>query len=288
VRHPKRRALAAALLLALALGAGLWRARVGWDAPGADPRGEAARRGPAGADADAAAAAARASGPARRAGGTRGDAPPTGSAPDPTAGDAGPSRRPAVLAATGAQEGPLAIYLQAKAPPLGVLSAPVRGLDTGAPRRLVLWRLEDGRRVRVADGWSDDDGSLHFPDVLVPDRPLALVVTAAEEGPRGLDRSAPEVVQTGALLPPRARVGRDPSGALRLRLTASRSLGALLVADARGHELARVDLPPVPLSGRRLVEVRLAPDAAGPFQAAQELPDGSRSAWTRLDVPAAP
>lgn len=197
-----------------------------------------------------------------------------------------PDHSRTALGASSPEEAPRAIYLRADAPPDGILSSPVRGLDTGAPRALVLWRMDGERRVRVADGWSAADGSLHFPDVLVPDSSVQLMLTAAEEGPAGLDRSAPDEVQLGGLRAPQVRTTRDVHGKPGLRVTASHSLGAVVVADAGGLEIARVELSRVPFPGRRLLDVPLAEGAAGTFLVAQELPDGSRSAWQLIDVPA--
>lgn len=52
----------------------------------------------------------------------------------------------------------------------GHVSAALRGDDPGAPRRLVLWRLLDGRAARAAEGESRADRSLAFPEVVLAGR----------------------------------------------------------------------------------------------------------------------
>jgi hypothetical protein len=184
--------------------------------------------------------------------------------------------------------GPRAIYLQAEAPGEGRLSTRVRGVDTGAPRALVLWRVQDGRRVRLAEGFSTPDGALQFPDVLVPDQ-LELVVTAAEAGPEGTDESDPARLEAGVLRPPQLQIRRAQGGALAVRVAASRALGSVVFAGPAGEEIARVALPRTPSPARQLLDVTLPADRVGAeILVAHELPDGARSAWRPYRVPPVP
>lgn len=283
MRNLKRRALVAGLIVAFAIGAGVWRAfvRAGTaDRPSAAPLRSA--RSAASASPGAAGLKERGSRAAERGEIQLTDEEDAGARAIGAESDRDRGRGAA--AGSSSKSRGRAIYLRADAPPDGILSSPVRGLDTGAPRALVLWRVEDGRRIRVADGWSEPDGSLHFPEILVPDSSVQLVLTAAEEGPAGLDRSASDEVRLGGLRAPQVRTTRDADGNPGLRVTASHSLGAVVVADADGLEIARAELPRVPFPGRRLIVVPLAEGATGTFLVSQELPDGSRSEWQPIDV----
>ena len=184
--------------------------------------------------------------------------------------------------------GPRAIYLQADAPDEDRLSTRVRGVDTGAPRALVLWRVQDGRRVRLAEGFSTADGALQFPDVLVPDQ-LELLVTAAEAGPEGTDESEPARVEAGGLLPPQLELRHAQGGALKIRVVASRALGSVILASSAGDEIARVALPRTPSPARQVLDITLPADrVGGEILVAHELPDGARSAWRPYRVPPVP
>lgn len=57
------------------------------------------------------------------------------------------------------------VALEPLVPEPGRVTAPLRGEDPGGPRLLLLWRLEDGRAARAADGESHADGRLDFPEV---------------------------------------------------------------------------------------------------------------------------
>lgn len=80
----------------------------------------------------------------------------------------------------GSEPGPR-VALEPLQPTPGNVSAPLRGRDPGAPRRLVLWRALDGRTARAAQGESRDDGSLVFPEVLLAGRGEVFVTGARVE-----------------------------------------------------------------------------------------------------------
>jgi hypothetical protein len=176
----------------------------------------------------------------------------------------------------------------ADAPGEDRLSTRVRGIDTGAPRELVLWRVQEGRRVRLAHGFSSSDGALHFPEVLVPDE-LELLVTAAEAGSAGTDESDPTRIQAGGLRPPQLEMRRSKDGALAIRVAASRALGSVIIASPAGDEIARIPLPRAPSPARQVLDVRLPADRVrAEILVAHELPDGARSAWRPYAIPPAP
>ena len=70
-------------------------------------------------------------------------------------------------------------------------SVAVTGVDWGAPRQLVLWRLEGETYARLAATRSREGGRFDFGQVVIPDRGLELVATAlgAEPGPADWARS---------------------------------------------------------------------------------------------------
>jgi len=178
VRAPHRLVLSgvAAVALGLAL-AGLGdagpRVRTTGKAPAiAEPQGElAARAWPLGAG--NAASARTPDGVSRRAGAGS----PVGGNVDPTGLDLGDRaeaaavepRDAAIDAPGGAGPGPRVALEPLEATP-GRVSAPLRGDDPAAPRRLVLWRVSDGRAARLAEGTSRTDGGLDFPEVLLAGR----------------------------------------------------------------------------------------------------------------------
>ena len=280
--------------MALALGIATWqRVRSGGRAPAAPASSSV------GGDAERATRTVRGAAPGATA--APGAAQP-GDGGSPAAADAGhdpasldaPTAEPDASAGRDAvggsaePTGPHAIYVLAEAPGDDRISTQVRGVDTGAPRALVLWRVQDGRRVRLAEGFSTSDGALHFPDVLVPDQ-LELVVTAAEAGPQGTDESDPARVEAGALRPPQLEIRHLPDGALAIRVAASRALGSVVFASAAGDEIARVPVPRAPSPARQVLDVTLPADrVGGEILVAHELPDGVRSAWRPYAIPPAP
>jgi hypothetical protein len=294
VRAGKQRALIVALLVIMAAGIASWhrvrsaaeRETAGSSAAAVAPeqRGARGERGssPAGSTEAGSERRGEAAAPAEDDDASRGEWE------DPATPERDASTAGAALGGSAEAAGPRAIYVQADAPGEGRISTQVRGLDTGAPRALVLWRVQDGRRVRLAEGFSSPDGALHFPDVLVPDQ-LELVVSAAEAGAEGTDESDPARVQAGALRPPQLELRRAPDGALAIRVAASRALGSVILANRAGDEIARVPVPRTASPARRVLDVTLPADRVwGEILVAQELPAGARSAWRPYAVPPAP
>jgi hypothetical protein len=182
-----------------------------------------------------------------------------------------------------------AIYLDSSAVPDGAVSASITGLDTGGPRPLALYRVAGSRLVRVAEGWSDVDGTLHFPGVLVPDQPLSLVVRSADETQGTADRSDPAVMTRSGMGPPRAEIRPAEDGALAIRLVAARAVGSVVIARGDGTEIGRFPLPSIPNPTQQFMDVRLAGERADQvLLVAQELPDGTHSGWRAVQVPAGP
>jgi hypothetical protein len=72
--------------------------------------------------------------------------------------------------------------------PDGALSTRVTGMDYGAPRRLVLWRVDRSRAAPLARTASEPDGSFDFGQILVPTQGLRLVATADGETPEAWQR----------------------------------------------------------------------------------------------------
>ncbi len=294
MRTRKRRALIGALVVTLALGIATWqRVHSAGPDPAAQPSssdsGDGAHAIRTAEDAtpgDAGTPAAK-----RSDGGSDAAAADAGRGLDgldsPTAAkDAGAGSD--LLANSADPAGSRAIYLAADAPGEDRLSTRVRGVDTGAPRALVLWRVQDGRRVRLAEGFSRPDGSLQFPEILVPDH-LELVVTAAEAGPEGTDESEPARVEAAGLRPPQLEIRHSRGGALAIRVAASRALGSVVFANPGGEEIARIALPRAPSPARQVLDVTLPADRVrGEILVAHELPDGARSAWRPYRVPPVP
>ena len=294
MRTRKRRALIGAVVVTLALGIATWQ-RMRSAEPA--PAGQASRADSA--EGEHATGTARGAAPGAAA-------PPaaerSGDGSDAAAADAGrgleeldsptaeqdASAGSDALGTSADRAGPRAIYLLAESPGEDRLSTEVHGVDTGAPRALVLWRVQGGRRVRLAEGFSTLDGALQFPDVLVPDQ-LELVVTAAEAGPEGTDESEPARIEAGALRPPQLAIRRAQGGALTIRVAASRALGSVVFASPAGDEIARIALPRTPSPARQVLDVTLPTDRVrGEILVAHELPDGARSAWRPYRVPPVP
>lgn len=160
----------------------------------------------------------------------------------------------------------------------GAVSAAPRGFDPAGPRALVLWRVVDGRAVRLADGFSDSSGALHFPQVAAPGDSMALVVSPAGAPPPSHDTSDPARVAGRAPLPPVVEQVRPDAGGVVLRIAARESSGAVLVASGDGALLGRFALPAPSAPAARTLEIAVDGRAGGAgLWVAQELPDGRRS-----------
>jgi hypothetical protein len=206
-------------------------------------------------------------------------------------GEAGPQERAREL-------GPDARIVLERSEPAGRGSARVYGHDPGAPRPLVLWRVEEGgRAARVALGESRDDGSLAFPVLPRPARGLRLVAAPLGRSPLGGAASAPLRVAPRRPVAPRAapRPSDGPwrtappsgDGPLRVvRVVPGEAGGSVVVADAREQELGRFAVAPLPSAAQRVFELEIelgsGPDAAAELRLAQELEEGRRSEWRRL------
>ena len=70
------------------------------------------------------------------------------------------------------------------------ISARITGMDYGAPRRLVLWRVDRDRAAPLARAASAPGGAFDFGHILVPPRGLRLVATAEGAAPEAWQRDA--------------------------------------------------------------------------------------------------
>jgi hypothetical protein len=95
--------------------------------------------------------------------------------------------RPSELHPTPSSDPPIDFDRLSVAPE--ALSVAVTGVDWGAPRQLVLWRIEGERHARLAATRSLEGGRFDFGQVLVPNRGLELVVTALGAAPGPADRA---------------------------------------------------------------------------------------------------
>lgn len=90
----------------------------------------------------------------------------------------------------------------------GFVTVGITGLDTGAPRPLVLWRLADGRRVALARTRSDASGAFVFPQVPLAHRPAELVVAPAGRSSEDPRASRPVRIGGEGSFPDRASPSR--------------------------------------------------------------------------------
>ncbi len=156
-----------------------------------------------------------------------------------------------------------------------------RGFDPEAPRRLVLWRLRDGRAVLIARGASHPDGSFEFPPLLVPAAGLVVVAAPVHATP---DHPEASRVQTLPPRPPEAPRGFvSTAGAeIQLRVVPAEAAGFVLVAEADGRVLGRFALSALPGGAQRNLDLAISlprQEDAGALQVAHERPDGLRSPW---------
>lgn len=170
----------------------------------------------------------------------------------------------------------------------GAVSAAPRGFDPAGPRALVLWRVVDGRAIRVADGFSDSSGALHFPQVAAPGDSLALVVSPAGAPPPSHDTSDPVWVAGRVPLPPVVEEVRPDAGGVVLRIGAREASGAVLVASGDGALLGRFALPAPSAPAARTLEIAVDGNLGGAgLWVAQEMPDGRRSPFEPVALPGA-
>ncbi len=156
-----------------------------------------------------------------------------------------------------------------------------RGFDPEAPRRLVLWRLRDGRAAVIARVASHPDGSFEFPPLLVPAAGLEVVAAPVHATP---DHPEASGVQTLPPRPPEAPRGFvSTAGAeIRLRVVPAEAAGFVLVADADGRVLGRFALSALPGGAQRNLDLAVSLprwEDAGTLQVAHERPGGLRSPW---------
>lgn len=168
----------------------------------------------------------------------------------------------------------------------GAVSTRLLGFDPAGPRALALWRVADGGVTRLAEGFSDSSGNLHFPQVAEPGDPLDLVVSPAGAPPPSPDTSDPTRLPGRAPLAPVVEEVRPEAGGVVLRIAARETTGAVLVASEDGTLLGRFELsPPIGPTARILdISVDGAAGSSG-LLVAQELPDGRRSPFEPVSLP---
>jgi hypothetical protein len=83
------------------------------------------------------------------------------------------------------------ILLEPLAPDPNAVTAGITGIDTGAPRELVLWRLRAGRAHRLGSAVSDSNARIHAPQLPLPADGIELVATPVGVRPGGPGASEP-------------------------------------------------------------------------------------------------
>lgn len=165
----------------------------------------------------------------------------------------------------------------------GAVTASVSGWDPAAPRRLTLWRVEDGRPARLAETQSERGGRFRFSEIAKGRREL--VVTTGDAAPQESDPRL--YLPDPKPAPPVAQAILDAEGGSRLRVWPSASAVSVIFA-AGGRELERRTVPVLPDGRDRTLDVRVAPWPAGaPIWVAEEHLGGMRSDWLRLDTKSA-
>ncbi len=162
----------------------------------------------------------------------------------------------------------------------GSVTAALSGWDPAAPRRITLWRVEDGRHARLAVTRSEPGGRFRFAEVAALGKEVA--VGAGDAPPR---TSARRIRVPGLPpAPPSVQAFTGSGGGAVLRVWPSASATAVVFA-AGGRDIGRRALPLVPSPGGRRVEERVVPGSpATPIYVAEEIAGGARSAWVRVDI----
>ena len=227
----------------------------------------------------------------RRGGGARSSARPLSASASHSDATRPPATEPAEPDRSELATAAAAIELEPLVP--GEATAFAFGFDPDAPRPLLLWRRVGDRVAVMARGHSLADGSLDFPELVVPDAGLEVVVTAADDTPDGGSASLPQTLGARPLLRPRARVLRGPTGAtseLTLRVVPAEASGVILVAAVGGEIFSRHPLPARPGAAERAFDLYVrVPDGDSHVWLAHERSDGRRSDWWPVAlVPPAP
>jgi len=175
----------------------------------------------------------------------------------------------------------------------------IHGRDPAAPRAIELWRFVGSRAARVATGHSRSDGTVAFPALVLPAGEVLLVASPRGDGPAAAAASDP--VRASRDPSPPQLLARDEtpdaSGAgalLSLRVEPAELGGEIVVArrarslDGAGVgeiEIARVAVAESADAARAPLDlvVAIAPEDAE-FLVAQQLADGRRSPWRRINV----
>ncbi len=209
----------------------------------------------------------------RRATGTRSAA----AGPGPTAAERGEPDaipEPATALLSGAP-----LVLDAPAPDASAVR--FAGFDPRGPRRVLLWRLRDGRRAVIARATSRPGGAFEFSPLRVPAAGLEVVAT-----PEGATPEGPEASRWQRLPPRTPEAPRGLSlGASRIRVLPAEAAGAVLLATEAEGVIGRFPLAGLPGPAHRGfdLEVLLAGEGARVLLA-HELPSGLRSPWRPLAI----
>jgi hypothetical protein len=163
------------------------------------------------------------------------------------------------------------------------LTLNLSGFDPGGPRELVAWRNIGGRWAIVSEGYSDESGVIHFPEVMAPRDGIEIVVTDGFEAPEDLGASNS---QRSALRLPQA-----PQGTLLhigesehfVRIVASETGGQILIAEPDGEVFGRYPIPMLPGPSNRVLEITLELKQPSDFVLiAHEFGDGRISEWKQI------
>lgn len=186
------------------------------------------------------------------------------------------SRRtgPGLLGAGGFGE----IYLETPELTPGNLAVELEGLDTGAPRQLEIWQVdEDGVFVLLGKGRSDEDGSLDLPRLMPTPEARDILISPAGNGPAGLERSQPRVLERSGVNPPQLGSGPASEARSSVRVVAGESSGAVLLLAESGAVVARLELPAIADPRRGIFDVPLNLGPGATVFAAHQLPNGDLS-----------
>jgi hypothetical protein len=170
--------------------------------------------------------------------------------------------------------------------PEGALTVRLSGQDPLAPRALVAWRVKKSRQSVLARGFSDEDGAIYFPQVLVPRDGLEVVVSDASSAPGVPGSSLAQRLPGRLPRAPHASLIDFDNGTYWLRIVPSEATGNLLLADINGAVFASYSIPSTPDRAARIFEVGVTSPAPH-ILLGHEFSDGRASDWqvVALDLP---
>jgi hypothetical protein len=165
----------------------------------------------------------------------------------------------------------------------GVESVRFSGEDPLAPRALIAWRNRSGSRSVLARGWSDEEGALHFPRVLVPQNGLEVSISDASSTPDDPGSSVAQSLPGRLPVVAQAHLIDFSDGEYRLRITPIEGVGNVLLADADGMIFANYEVPSNSNRAERIFDVAVT--SPNPFiLIGHEFSDGRTSDWQIVEL----